>query len=338
MKRSALLLLASVLLLSGCSVARWERMAVARQNEFHVTLEQRWEQDAVVQQYYDHPCQIDLSDLTRVLSELTASQEGGLMKDEGRQPVFQAGEVERLAPALQDALARANADQRVRFVSYNLEKSILISFSRKTEGVLFVDSSGSLNIAFNSVNANRRSSESSAMNPSFAEEDPLAVRSAESTLKVPSYATARALASGQPAPLWLLVDLQQLRQTPRAAAAPARKQVKTAASSPAPVKKAIPVPVAEEKPAPRAKPVVEEPLAAAEDESFTIEVVEEEPPMASPEPAVEPVPERQSVAAPAPAVQEEVGVLDYFQELLDEGLISAEDFDNKKKALLRGEP
>ncbi|MEJ2201026.1 MAG: hypothetical protein P8X63_08435 [Desulfuromonadaceae bacterium] len=214
MKRIAVLLALATLLLSGCAGTKLVRTEVDKQHEFNVTLEQVQNEGAVVSQGYAHPYEVDLADLKKLLGDLSYLEETGIVtKEQEKGEAFQAGEVNRLAPALKTALAKANANQRVHFISYNLNKQLLFSNSRKTEGILFVDANKRLNLAFNFVNQDRRPNETSAMLPIFSELDPLTISASKTPLTaLPPYAQQQQLTGGAKAPLWISVDMNQLQQ------------------------------------------------------------------------------------------------------------------------------
>ncbi len=95
-----------------------------------------------------HPYRIEADRLAAHLAALRYEETGRLLSA-GRLPVFDADEVAALAPRLAESLAVARPDQRVDFVSFGGSGGgIGIGNSRKTEGTLFVDAQGQLNIAF----------------------------------------------------------------------------------------------------------------------------------------------------------------------------------------------
>jgi len=106
------------------------------------------------------------------MGDLQYTEKAGLMNNIKQRPVFQQTEIDRLAPVLAATLAKADAGQRLRFISFNQGQTAIFSESRKTEGVVFIDSTGRLNFAFNYINAKRLPSETSAIYASYAEVDP----------------------------------------------------------------------------------------------------------------------------------------------------------------------
>jgi len=251
MKRIAVLFILSAALTAACTSAQWVRTTVAKGYEFNVTLEQREEKGEVTPQGYDHPHKVEASDLATLLEGLNYGEKRGLTGSEEQSRVFQTVEIDRLAPALAEALAKADAGQRIRFTSFNQGKTLIFSVPRKTEGVIFIEPAGRLNVAFNFINAKRQPSEATAIAPTYASVDPLKIKTAETTLLATApYAQLHTFADGEQAPMWVDVDLEKLQKSPRAAAAPV-VEPSTAAppavapkgvTDAAPVEKAAPTP------------------------------------------------------------------------------------------------
>jgi hypothetical protein len=296
MKRIAALLIVTAVLVAGCAGSKWVQTDVIKQHEFIVVLEQRQDQSAAGQLKYGQPYQLDVAELKILLGELNYIEKAGLKNKSKQSPVFQPVEIDRLTPVLAETLAKADASQRLRFISFNLEPAVVFSVSRKTEGVVFVGADGRLNIAFNYVNANRHANETSAMFSKPAVNDPLSITNAESILTAPdAYAELHELQPGRQAPLWVVVDLVKLRAAINAGTVPT---VKAPAAA---------VPAA-------ASPALASPVGAT----------------GTPVQAAAP-----AAAAAAELRQEEVkGKLKFLKELLSEGLISEQDYNAKKLELL----
>jgi hypothetical protein len=137
---------------AGCSSARWQDSAVTDDGKVIVNLEQQMKEGRAVDQGYRHPFDIDGRTLGWLLDDLTYMAEPMIMGDPKETPVFQQEEIQRLAPAIAQALQRATSAQRVRFVSFNQGVDFLFKKPRKTEGVMFVDANGRLHIAFSWIN------------------------------------------------------------------------------------------------------------------------------------------------------------------------------------------
>lgn len=235
MRLTVTLLILAAALLSGCSAARFERTAVSRQADLSLALERVAGQGGG----YRHPCRVEVADLRYLLGQLAYREQAPYGDEERQAPVFQPAEIDRLAPLLADALAGADADRRVRFLSFNLEPGTLFSQSRKSEGVFFAAEGERLQIAFNYINAKRLPAETSAQQAPFADLDPLSIAAARTALiSRPPLLNPVSLADGRPAPLRLSVDLAALRAA-RAAAPPSAPPAPAAA---APFSPAAPAP------------------------------------------------------------------------------------------------
>lgn len=213
MKRIALLLIICSTFLSACSSSQWARTSVAKEYDYVVTLEQHQGHETNSLQTYEHPYEIALADLETLMEGLTYSDKIGQEYTEKQNRVFQAIEIDRMAPALTEALATANTNQRVRFTSFNLGKAAVFSVSQKTEGVLFVETDGRLNIAFNFINTKRSPSESSAVYHSYSKVDPLSIKSSDTIISAAApYVESRKLKTGEQAPMWIATDLDALKK------------------------------------------------------------------------------------------------------------------------------
>lgn len=297
MNRKLILLIGCAVFLSACTSTKWVRTSVTKEYGLSVTLEQRQEKGAIVMQKYQQPKSVDLDVLKTLMGDLVYIEKAGLMSNSKQHPVFQSDETERLAPVLVAALAKAEASQRLRFISYNQGQSAIFSESRKTEGVVFVDAAGRLSFAFNYINAKRLPSETSAIYASLSEADPLKIETSETPLLAPaSYAELQQLETGEPAPMWVAADLKKLKDATNSAPPPS---------------------VTETAPNAKAKEETAAPVAS--------------------KPKSNPPPTEKSVPAPASddlLKQELKNKLKFMKELYDEGLISEKDYEGKKKALL----
>ena len=214
MKRILVLLIISTVFCSACTSTRWVRTPVAKEYDFTVTLEQFADQGADGAQIHDQPRAIDLTELKTVMGDLQYTEKAGLMNNIKQRPVFQQTEIDRLAPVLAATLAKADAGQRLRFISFNQGQTAIFSESRKTEGVVFIDSTGRLNFAFNYINAKRLPSETSAIYASYAEVDPTKIKSSDTPISASApYLEMRQLETGEPAPLWVVADLGKIKES-----------------------------------------------------------------------------------------------------------------------------
>jgi len=290
MKRIFALLILSTVFCSACTSTKWVRTSVAKEYDFTVALEQLTEKGAIVPQTHEQPQGIDPAELKKVLGDLIYTEKAGLMSKSKLSSVFQQTEIDRLTPVLAATLAKAEAGQRLRFISFNQGQSVIFSESQKTEGVVFVDPAGQLNIAFNYVNAKRLPNETSAIYSNYSEIDPLKITTSDTPLSAPApYAELHQFETGEPAPMWVVADLGKLKESISTGTVP------------------------------------------------VVKAKEEIPPTAAPktETVVTPV----EITAPASASDDMLKTdiknkLKYLKELLDEGLISAKDYEAKKKELL----
>ncbi len=284
MKRIFIFLIAAIIFLPACTSTKWVRTPIIKDKDFVITLEQHQVEGDIVDQAYDHPFKIETSSFQKLLSDLIYMEQVGILGRETKSHVFQTTEVEQLAPALADTLATIDDSQRIRFTSYNRSKGLIFSTSRKTEGVLFIEPGGYLNIAFNFINSEIDLTETNAYPPDFSYKDPLKIKIADTTVFPPAYAESHEFETGRPAPMWIVADLEKLNQA-----------VSDPADHSAPKEKAT-------APAEATGPVISAPAPASPEDT---------------------------------QLQEDIkNKLKYLKELLDEGLITEQDYNAKKDELL----
>ncbi len=244
MKRIAVLLIMSAVLFSACSSTQWVRTPVAKEFDLNVTLEQHQGASTSIQQKYEHPYEIAVADIKKLMADLTYIEKVGLKNTKKQSPVFQAVEIDRLAPVLAETLATADAGQRVRFISFNTGKALVFSVSRKTEGVIFIESGGRLNIAFNLINSERRVSETTALSPNYSRADPLKIQTSETPISSTApYAELHKLETGKQAPMWVVADLEKLKAAAKAAPVPVVEVTKEVPPAAAPKTGSMAAPV-----------------------------------------------------------------------------------------------
>ena len=299
MKKIFLLLFLVALFLPACAGTPGGRTPVVQQHEYVVALEDVPENSQTAALPYGHPLEVDLAVLERLLRDLRYVEKGGLMSREEQGPVFQASEIERLAPALQEALAKAGPRQRIRFVSFNRAEAVLFFVTRKTEGVMFVDKDGRLNLAFNAINVNRQTDETSTLSYRYSVVDPLTIKSAQTTLvsDLP-HIQAHTFETGGAAPMWIEANLS--RSLTGIDESPEPSLEKPEIISPAPA------------PAPAPVPSVP-----------TVQPRDLEPPSETPAP--------KTVGMGNDEIRNR---LRFLKELQNEGLISEQDYQRKKLELL----
>lgn len=239
MKRFAILLAmaATVFTVSACATGRWESEELVDRRHIRVTLEQRVENDQIVEQNYNQPKEIEPVLLETLLGNLSYMTTPEFFGEAEEQPVFQTEEIQRLAPALSIALQKATENQRIRFTSHNRGGGLIFKDQRKTSGALFIDADDQLNIAFSYIN---RISDHDDRIDAYGspDPDPFTIESSDApVIARAAYIEHHLMANGAPSPLWLEVDLDDLRAAPKTmpvpAAAPARTpETKTPAMEP----------------------------------------------------------------------------------------------------------
>jgi len=215
MKRIFIFLIAASIFLPACSSTKWVRTPIVKEKDFTLTLEQHQVEGDIVDQTYDHPYEIETSRLLKLLSDLTYMEQVGILGRETKSHVFQATEIEQLAPALANTLATIDDSQRIRFISYNRGKGLIFSTSRETEGVIFIKPDNHFNIAFSLINSEIDLMETTAYPPVFSNIDPLKRKIANTTVFPPAYAENHTFETGKQAPMWIVANLEKLNQAIR---------------------------------------------------------------------------------------------------------------------------
>ena len=304
MKRFAVLFFFCTFFLSACSTARWVRSPVLKQKNVIIALEQRQEKGEIVTQKYNHPHKIDLLELEKLLEDLTYVEQVGLLGKEKKIPVFQTIEIDRLASVLANMLTKIDASQRIQFTSLNRGKGLIFSIRRKTEGVIFIESNGHLNMAFNLINFELDPNDANTLPPSFSRVDPLKIKFSDATI-IPTapYTELHQFENGKLAPMWLVADLEKLG--------------KATDNAPFTI-----IEVVDEAPPETAESEVlsaPAPLSAEQKTDTTVTGTAEKTP----------------VQTTDNALQKDIkDKLKYLKELQDEGLISEKDYNIKKTELL----
>jgi hypothetical protein len=288
MKKIAILFFMGTVFLSACSTSRWIQSPVVKESQLSVIIEHRMEDDSVIKQNYDHPYDIDLPTLEKFLTELMYTEEVGLFNNGTEKPVFQPDELERLAPALVEAMAKASPDQRIFFTSSNRGKALLFETTRKTEGIIFIEPKNKLNIAFGLINFDVEPNDINEMADSLSRIEPLTLQSSGTPL-VPSlsYAKHYTLENGEQLPMSMTADIGKLRAS-------------LAAEPKQPV------------------------LQKTEPEFSKTSVTEAKKTSAPPAVSQPEIDQKQRI-------KKDLG---YLKELFDEGLISKEEYETKKKEVL----
>jgi hypothetical protein len=306
-KHIAVVLLAGFALISGCA-GRWVSAPVFNDKSMKVILEYREEGGETVVKNYNHPYRIDAVDVERILKDMTFIEKIGMVekaiKGQNPEPVFQADEIARLAPAISEALAKATPDQRIRFQSLNRGGGLIFASRRITEGIVFVEPADRLNIAFNIINHELAANDPDEVPADYKFREPTAVTETWARLIPPaSYASMQQMDNGKTSEVWLAVDVNALKNTPKPPVMPVAQ----------PQEAAPPMTGSAE---PKPAPAVAEPPAI--------------------KPAEQPV--AQPVPPPVdPAVNKNETIknkLRLLKELFEDGLISQAEYEAEKKKIL----
>ncbi|MFW6081109.1 MAG: hypothetical protein ACOC7W_04270, partial [Desulfosalsimonas sp.] len=154
MKFKIIALLMLAFFAAGCGSARWQETEVSKHDGVSVKLQQRIEDGRPLQLNYSHPADIAPGALERFFRDLEYTYKAGLLGGVDQSPVFQDHEIQRLAPSVARALEKADSTRRVHFTSFNYGRDFLFTKRRITQGVVFIDEDGKLNIAFSWINQN----------------------------------------------------------------------------------------------------------------------------------------------------------------------------------------
>lgn len=211
MKKHVVFLLVAVFTLTACATIQPDRTNIAKEYYYAVELEKQVSFESV--QRLGHPYVLDVDVLKEVMGQLVYMGETGIVSQPMLSPVFQADEIERLAPSLIKAAGQAQQDQVVRFVSFGQKKGVFFSNSQKTEGVFFVSEDKSVNFAFNFINTNRATNETSAQYHQYAKLNPLDIQESKTPLVVDTVGfKLQRTAADRQVPMWVDVDLELFKR------------------------------------------------------------------------------------------------------------------------------
>ena len=209
--RAALSLL--LILFASCYGPAWIQTPVETSPDFRIGLERHQRKGEPVALGYDHPRALDVGEIEFLLNGLRYSDPrligGGKSKR-----VFHDYEVVRLAPALVLVLAGADPDSRVWFTSYNLgDGSSIFRETHTTDGVLFIDPAGVLNLAFSRIDEVPAFDENEiATMPTQAYTDPVLNTRSTTPLIAQDWCSLKVSADGEQHQLWAVVELDALRE------------------------------------------------------------------------------------------------------------------------------
>jgi hypothetical protein len=211
-------------------------------------------------QQFNHPFDLENKKMRGLLEQLQYLKKPLIYGDAEKLPLFQQVEIERLAPALVDALGRATAKQRVRFISYNTGGGLLFKKQRRTGGVVFVDGSDQLNLAFSYVNYELKDEELKRSGTAQLYTDPLTIDSADKPIRAPGQAVRHRIKDGKKMPLWVVADIDRIdvdRLSEPKAAEPQPSEAVPPAAEPSAKPSAEPSGAAEPEARPKSEPEVE---------------------------------------------------------------------------------
>lgn len=229
MKRALFSIIICAAILSACATARWVSTPVLNQKDAKVSLESLQEKGNTVNQHFNHPFTINPGEAERLFNNLMYVERTGivvdLFKNQKQKAIFQPEESAKLAPAISEALAKADPNQRVRFQSLNRGGGIIFPSRRITQGIIFIDSSNLFNIVFNVVNYELSADEPDEVPSDFKNRDPYQIKGSWTAL-VPtaSYAHLQQLDNGKDNPMWLVVDLNKFNLASKEKTAPVPTQ------------------------------------------------------------------------------------------------------------------
>lgn len=215
MKPKVIALLSLIVFLAGCGTAtRWKETAFTERSGIEVKLQQQVREGRAVNQNYSHPIDIDSVKLAWFLDELSYQEEPFLFGDPQKKSVFLDEEIDKLAPALSRALKEADSSQRLRFKSFNYGTGLVLKKRRVTEGVLFVDSGGNLNVAFSWINEPVDLEDEPKAQQHIGRRNVLEIEVAEKPLVIDEpYMWLHELKNGKKAPMWVEGSVKGLKET-----------------------------------------------------------------------------------------------------------------------------
>ena len=217
MKRIAVLLLFVAGFLSACSTTRWAKNPVADQKDFKVSLEFQSKDGQALPQHNDHPCTMNQREVAAFLKGLDYQEGGHLFGEAKKGPIFQDEELARLAPAITEALAKADANQRITFYSFNRVGEFIFSHQRVTEGILFIKPKNELNIAFSLIDYDLNTDRNYQIPPGSDGRDPLTIRVSDiKAMPTAPYTKRHVFADGNESPMWIVANLNDLKAAVKA--------------------------------------------------------------------------------------------------------------------------
>lgn len=213
------------MLVTGCAGARWEDTAVNEHRHYSVRVQHYVSEGRVAEQQYLHPADIETRVVAALLSELVYLYPPLLIGENKETKVFQDEEVNRLAPALAGTFETVNSNQRIAFTSYNMGGGLMFKKPRRTDGLIFMDDAGRLNLAFLGINVEMPSDEQDIAMEDNALDSAMAVKTSRTPLVIErDYMQPVLQKSGEAYPLWITAEVAGIKSAmetvPREASSP----------------------------------------------------------------------------------------------------------------------
>lgn len=205
--------------LSACATGRWESRELVNQRYVKTSLEQRVEEGKVIDQGFKHPAKLDPIEIEAFMGGLYYPEAARLYGAPREEPVFQFEEITRLAPALAGALAEANPNERVHFISINKGQGLIFKDRRQTEGVTFVDARGRLNMAFSAINEVVEPGERTSAGGDTGR-NPLTIENSDTPVITKKPFIAHVQSESGTFPMWVTADPEALRAAAKEQTAP----------------------------------------------------------------------------------------------------------------------
>ncbi|MFP4453267.1 MAG: SHOCT domain-containing protein [Desulfobacterales bacterium] len=219
MKSKIVVVLMFVFVFTGCASTRWEETKISETDAVSVSLQQQIKDDAPVAANYSHPAaDIDSALLKQFFNDLVYIGRSAILGRKERHPVFQQEEIEKLAPAVAKALKKADSNSRVYFTSFNYSSDSLLKKRRITEGAIFLDENGKLNIAFSWINQRVDINDKPILRDEAVSRDPFETDDTVNKLAADkSYMQKADLKGGKEAPMWIRADLSAMARAEKKA-------------------------------------------------------------------------------------------------------------------------
>ena len=208
MSKGIIVLLAALMFLVGCAGARWEDTTVNEHRHYTVRVQHYVSEGRVAEQQYLHPAIIETETVAALLSELVYLYPPLLIGENKETRVFQEEEVNRLAPALAGGFETLNSNQRIAFTSYNMGGGLMFKKPRRTDGSIFMDDAGRLNVAFLGINVEMPSDAQDIAMEDNTLDNAMAVKTSKTPLVIKrDYMQPVLQKRGEAYPMWITAEV-----------------------------------------------------------------------------------------------------------------------------------